>query len=303
MSLLHEIQNELARSDADVTAVLRKCKILAARLKSAEFARWVDQELEGYPDDQTLPDYRKISITFFGSFANVAWKLPRIAIPLSVVPKKYRDAFQFVKFKDGIAKVASFSKAGSLVMERPDLVFAVSDLCPDMECLRVWGETSATEFHQILSSVTSRILDFSLKLEQENPAAGEAPPGSEPVPKDKLAPLVHNVFFGSVGNIAQNSNNFTQNTTVGVSPEDLLRFVTEFTNHLDELALDQRQKERAKAQLAALRAESSGEPDPVIVKQAALSLRNITEGTIASLLATAVQPTVWIWIHEILKVL
>ena len=61
MSLLREIQNELARSGADVTAVLRKCKILAARLGSAEFAKWVDFHLGGYPEDQPIPEYRQLA--------------------------------------------------------------------------------------------------------------------------------------------------------------------------------------------------------------------------------------------------
>jgi hypothetical protein len=113
---------------------------------------------------------------------------------------------------------------------------------------------------------------------------------------------VQNVFYGPVGNIAQNSENFTQNASM-VSADQLLRFVAEFTNHLNELGLDHRQRQRAEAQLTALKAESASEPDSAIVKQTAVTLRSITEGAIGSLLAAAVQPTVWNWIHETLKAL
>jgi hypothetical protein len=305
MSLLREIQTELALSNVDVTVVLRKCKTLAARLKSAELAKWVDWELGGYPKDEQIPEYRQLLIAYYATFVNAAWRVDRAAVPLQVVPETYRDAFQYVKFRDGIAKAASFARAsGTLAIDRPELIYALQgEIYPDMECIRVWGETSPSEFQQLLSAVTSRLLDFSLKLEEENPSAGEAAPNSEPVPREKLVTLVHNTFYGDVGAIAQNSEGFNQTVNLGVSPQEFLRFVTQFTNHLNELNLDERQKRRAEAQLAALRAESSSEPDAAIVKQAGRSLRSITEGAIGSLIATAVQPSVWLWIHETLKAL
>ena len=96
----------------------------------------------------------------------------------------------------------------------------------------------------------------------------------------------------------------TQNQTVTYSPQDLAdlnRLVTELTSHLDELQIDARQRQKAEAQIATLKAQLSDEPDPVIIKQAGRTLRNVTEGAIGSLLATAAQPTVWVWVHEIMR--
>jgi hypothetical protein len=72
------------------------------------------------------------------------------------------------------------------------------------------------------------------------------------------------------------------------------------TDHIGELDLDQRQRQRAMVQIAAIEAEIEDEPDQALVNQAAGTLRNITEGAIGSLLATAVQPGVWQWIHQLL---
>jgi hypothetical protein len=76
--------------------------------------------------------------------------------------------------------------------------------------------------------------------------------------------------------------------------------VTEFTNDLDELSLDARQKQKAEAQIATLKAPLTDEPDSVIVKQAGHTLRKITEGAIGSLLAAAVQPALWQWIQQVM---
>jgi hypothetical protein len=67
-------------------------------------------------------------------------------------------------------------------------------------------------------------------------AATRAQP--QPVPPEKLQPLVQNVFYGNVGNISENGEHFTQTASVGVQPQDLGKPVTEFANHLDELKLD-----------------------------------------------------------------
>ena len=171
----------------------------------------------------------------------------------------------------------------------------------DMGCVGAWIEIPASEFQQLVSAIKNRILDFVLKIEAENPTAGEAPLNSQPVPKEKLQPLVNN-FFGAVGNVAQNSQDFSQTANIAKQP-DLARLVTEFTDHLNELALDARQKQKAEAQIATLKAQLTAEPDPVIVQQAGRTLRNVTEGAIGSLLATAAQPPVWLRIHDVMRTL
>jgi hypothetical protein len=67
------------------------------------------------------------------------------------------------------------------------------------------------------------------------------------------------------------------------------------------LALEGRQKERAIAQIEVLQTELKNEPDTAVVAQAGRTLRNIIEGAVASLLATAVQPAIWQSIHEMLR--
>ena len=84
---------------------------------------------------------------------------------------------------------------------------------------------------------------------------------------------------------------------------DLNRLVTELTSHLHELDIDSRERRRAEAQIATLKAQLSDEPNPVIVEQAGRTLRSITEGAIGSLIAAAVQPTVWHWIDQTMATL
>ena len=108
-------------------------------------------------------------------------------------------------------------------------------------------------------------------------------------------------IYGPVGNLAQNSENFSQTASIGIEAKDLTRLVMELTAHLSELNLDARQKQRAEAQIITLEAELAGVPDPGIVKQAGRALWNITQGAIGSLIASAAQPGVWHWIQQTLS--
>lgn len=300
MGLLRDIQNELASAGGDVTVVLRKCKILAARLGSDEFADWVEWELNGYPEFQPTPGYRRLAITYYASFMNAVWSFPQTAVPLQCVPEKHRDSFVCMEFRDGIAKAATLSQSDTnATVERPELIFVLQrKMYPTMNCHRVWGEISSIEFEQLISAVKNRILDFSLKIEAENPDAGEAPPNTHPVPPEKLQTLVQTVVYGNVGAIAQSGDHIRQTVSMGISPEDLTRLVADLISHFDELNLDESESLRAQAQLATLKAQLAGQPDPGIVRQALQTLRNITEGAIGSLLAASIQPGLWHWIQQ-----
>ena len=80
MTLLQEIQRETSSSGGDLATILCNCKILAARLGSPEFARWITWELDGYPEDQPIPPYRQISVQCYADFMSVAWNAPRRAL-------------------------------------------------------------------------------------------------------------------------------------------------------------------------------------------------------------------------------
>lgn len=83
--------------------------------------------------------------------------------------------------------------------------------------------------------------------------------------------------------------------------DDLCRLVDVFENHFDDLALDAAVKRKAMVQIATIKAQLEDDPDPVILKQAGRTLRNVTEGAIGSLIATAAQPAVWAWAAPIIE--
>jgi AbiTii len=299
MSLLREIQTEVANADSDLAAVLRKCKILAARLGSEEFGEWLSWELNGYPEGKEVPAYRRLNVNYFANFMNVAWNAPKQPFLWPVLGKDAYDRLNPVEYREGIAKVVALATGG--MVPRPDLAFLVQGkMFPDMECVGAWMEIGGNEFLQLLSAVRTKILDFVLEIEKANPNAGEAEPNSHPIPAERLQPLVQNIFHGAIGSFAQNSHDFTQSAKFDLATIDVSRFVSEFRAHLRELNLSPENEKRVDVQLNTIEAQLVDEPNPTIVREAGRTIRNITEGAIGSLVAAATQPQVWAWIHSIL---
>ena len=87
------------------------------------------------------------------------------------------------------------------------------------------------------------------------------------------------------------------------SNDDLKRLVELLGGHLSELKLSTSDEKKAKAQLATIEAQLQDEPNPSIVKEAVKTLRNITEGAIGSLIASAMQPTIWTTVQTLLVAL
>jgi hypothetical protein len=81
--------------------------------------------------------------------------------------------------------------------------------------------------------------------------------------------------------------------------DDLRHALDLLEQHFGELNLDASAGRKALAQVATIKAQLTDDPNPVIIKEAGRTLRNLTEGAIAGLIATAVQPGVWQIVSDI----
>jgi len=93
VTLLTDIQEAAVDSGVDLSTLLRKCKLLAARLGSEQLEKWVTWESNGYPTDIAVPDYRIWSLLVKGTFAGpFGSSAKNMHIPDLLIPKSFRDA-------------------------------------------------------------------------------------------------------------------------------------------------------------------------------------------------------------------
>ncbi|MDA8228388.1 MAG: hypothetical protein M0T74_11960 [Desulfitobacterium hafniense] len=237
MSLLREIQDAAIDSKIELAVMLRKCKVLAARLGNPEFNQWVENELNGYKDINSLPDYRVHYVNSKGHFSGPFQSGLRNAdIPLQCIPEKFHKNLSHAYLREPIAAMESLLKRDNpgTFQEpwNPDLVAYVGqDIYQDMTCMQAWKVIPASTIVAALDAVRNRILSFVLEIEAESPDAGEAPINSHPVDPKKVQQIFNTYITGNVQNVATGGANIEQNAISKINDdkvyEDLINALVE----------------------------------------------------------------------------
>lgn len=234
MSLLREIQN-LASSpnkEIELSSLLRKCKILAARLNHLEFKIWVERELNGYNDVKTLPSYRIVKVMSKGFFSGWNKCGNNLQIHTHVMEDSHRKYVENAYIMDGIGALENLiSKTGEgfkIPWDSRLLGVYANHFYHDMVCTEAWQVISSSYLASIIDIVRTKILNFVLEIEAENPGAGEAEMNSNPIDPNKITQIFNTTIYGNVQNVATGGSDFEQNSQVNNTINEEL-----FSNLLD----------------------------------------------------------------------
>ncbi len=235
MSLLREIQNSAIDSKTELSTLLRKCKVLAARLGNPDFKEWVEKELSGYTNQANLPEYRVISVNSKGHFSGPFQSGIRNAdIPMMCIPEEFREMLSNVYLTQPIATLEALvtqpTKGTLQEPWNPDIVAHFgAQIYERMNCMQAWKVIPTGAIIATIDAVRNRVLNFALEIEAESPDAGEAAVNSNPVDQDKVNQIFNTYITGNVQNLATGNTNSTQTMTINNSNDTL------FSNLLDAL--------------------------------------------------------------------
>jgi hypothetical protein len=242
MSLLREIQNSAIDSKTELSTLLRKCKVLAARLGNPEFKMWVEQELSGYPNQSNLPEYRVIIVNSKGHFSGPFQSGLRNAnIPMLCIPEEFRDMLSHVYLTQPMAALESLvaESENNTIHEpwNPDIVahFGMK-IYQGMNCMQAWKVIPTNAIVATVDAVRNRILNFVLEIESESPDAGEAAMNSNPVDQEKVSQIFNTYITGDIQNFATGNTNATQTVTINKGAEALFNDLLSAIQSLDEKA-------------------------------------------------------------------
>ena len=215
MSLLRQIQDATVDPKYQLADILRMCKILAARLGNKAFKEWIEQELNGYKDKEKTPNYRFLeNLQHFGDFISIyGQKWENLQIPLIALTKENRNSLEK---RHLLHSVSSFehnvSKANLSPMDYVAVFWEADTVCQlsiyeNMNCLRAWTLIPISAIVTVLDTIKTRILDFVIEIEAENPNAGDA------LPHEKLIPdqIVNNIYYKFILHENQMTENYTNN--------------------------------------------------------------------------------------------
>lgn len=235
MSLLREIQDLAASSSKDVelSSLLRKCKILAARLNHTDFKAWIEKELNGYDDTNSLPSYRILETMSKGHFSGWGGSgLRNAPIPTYCLEEKHQKYVDNVYITEGISALEDLlSKSDGTLHNpwRPQLLALYSTkFYENMNCIEAWQVISSSSLANIVDTVRTKILNFVLEIEAENPDAGDAKINSNPIEQGKITQIFNTTINGNVQNVATGSSDVNQNSQINNTAKEEL-----FSNLLD----------------------------------------------------------------------
>lgn len=220
MSLLRDIQETSIDDKVGLPTLLRKCKVLAARLGNEEFKLWVDNELNGYKSVDDVPDYRIIPVFLKGHFAGAFGSgLRNATIPITCFPEQFQEELSTISFSAPVASLESLvtedNDGATRISLLPELIaFYGQQIYDGYNCMEAWKIVSNNLIIALLDTVRNRILQFVIEIESEDPNAGEAPLNSNPVPQEKVSQIFNTYITGDVHNIANASSDFSQNVQI-----------------------------------------------------------------------------------------
>jgi hypothetical protein len=199
VSLLDQIIDEATDTRVPIATVLRRCKILASRLRYGPLAEWVERELGGYRNEDALPPYRETAVPVHVTVATPGAIIRRQPIGPRSLPEWVKEEDAEAVFRlglpQGVAELEAMTQASTSTYLNPlpaDLLPHLRTGIVDGVCVEGFREYSRERVVGVLDEVRNRVLGFCLELEQIAPEAGDIPAGAPAaVSHETLRQLLH----------------------------------------------------------------------------------------------------------------
>jgi hypothetical protein len=158
ISLIDELQLDASNNTVSVSSLLRKALMVAAKLEVSDMPEWINKELSGYSDDDTLPTYRIL-------YGSVKARNVRGWIPVEFPTTEFRDSACRHDMHESVAAIEALSKKDGKV------VFGFS---PEQQQLlrhifkhnaEFTGFIEQTNLDGILDEIRNRVLRWAIALD------------------------------------------------------------------------------------------------------------------------------------------
>jgi hypothetical protein len=157
-ALVPQFQEEITFGQKRIQDLLRMAQLLSGKLGLTDLQRWIEYELNGYPNSESAPDYRTVVSTELQYFNPVQGWCTAVG----------HRTFRFT-IRQPVTELERFA-------ERDHVEFASTKLVPlvSLSGDPIFPKTnqryiiSGSEFTRILGTVKNKLLAWSIELEQRN---------------------------------------------------------------------------------------------------------------------------------------
>lgn len=273
-SIVLDLQKEILSPNCDIVNVLRKAHLIAVKLKLSDFDQWIQYELNGYPDEVSCPEYRKVRGIL--KYLNQYYGWYPIIIPNNEIEKIVCER----KISNSISEIASLSDSS----ENDLLMKLTGEECAflDEKCNAPIPQNyalhiSSTAVKDIEEKVKNAILEWTLKLEEEG-IVGENMMFTE---KEK------DCATGNAQIVSGNGN------TVSFTYDKVKDVVDEVEKSINASNLSQNDMETITELLSDIKLKIEEKKSPAILKAALVGLKdfliNVGAGVAAGIIQAKIQ--------------
>jgi hypothetical protein len=229
MSLLQDIQNECTEKDASVSRLLRLCLRLAAALKNEPLKTWASHELNGYPNDAPLPEYRVFPVTSSGHFIGSFGRSATLQISMGILPKESQDGYRYARLNQPIAQYESLIQGEDKSIGQFQIPWPIwlavkyaSKMTTDMQCIQAWQDLPPAAIFGLVDTIKTRVLQMAIEIEANDPTAGDVLSVAPNIKESVVNQIINNTIIDSqIQNVAVGLGGITQSAGKQVNRGDL----------------------------------------------------------------------------------
>lgn len=232
MSIVLKLQKKCLDKNEDLQNLLREALVISKKLKLKDFEQWIKLELQGYKNIEEVPEYRKIrqTLQFFNPYRG--WENAELTTQLS-------EVIGIAPILEPISEIdylISNSKNGLYIPVPDNIAKTLRELYNlDLKSRFLIHETPV---YGILGQVRNLLLEWTLKLEEDNILGNDDLSFSED--EKKAAQHIYNIenFHGVMGNVDKVGNMSTgANTTNIYNENNINNEIDKLINEIKQLRL------------------------------------------------------------------
>lgn len=256
-SLINEIQTDIVNDTSSLENILLKSRILSDFIESNELQEWVINELNGYSDKNSLPDYRIINSCVVGDYFDGYLKASNINVSTILLPAKLRESVEKVYVHQGIFSIQEMSKNNFNYLNIPDgwlQLYNFHEKDTGRSLIKASCPISGSSMSQVLGATKSRLLEFILKIRKIHWDKKQEIPTSEQITQVfyfaiynkgeinmsnanstnefSMGDLIMNNSNSNIANHSKIDNSFNSNTS---EPAEIIREIENLIQQLDEI--------------------------------------------------------------------
>lgn len=239
--LIDEIIDILSDESKSLSEALLKTQVLLHKVGKKELAEWVRQELNGYPQEADLPEYRMLHANVLANFRNMDYRYASQPIPIMHLSEEAQKNLQTMTFRQALSVIEDMATKdkGDVIRVLPPEYSSMLDegLSNGYHIERAWCQTPVHDVKGILTRIRSRLLDFILELKDTVGETEDEEKMKQKIEAIDTNSMFNHAIFGPNTTIlvGANSQQTVQNLQIKSDSDALVKYLSELGIPQDEI--------------------------------------------------------------------